>query len=113
MRAFFMPTYEYECSECGVFDARRTIAERDAPASCPACAAGAARVMRSAPLLSSLAGASRVAHGINERAANEPTRSSTHGSSCGCCSGKVRLPRSAEPQAASRTAGGRPWMISH
>jgi putative FmdB family regulatory protein len=108
-----MPTYEYECIECGVFDARRAIAERDVPASCPACAAGAARVIRSAPLLSSLAGASRAAHGINERAAHEPMRSSAHGSGCGCCSGKVKLPRSGDAQPAARAAGGRPWMISH
>jgi len=108
-----MPTYEYECIECGVFDARRAIAERNVPAACPACAAGSARVVRSAPLLSALAGAARVAHGVNERAAHEPVRSSTHGPGCGCCSGKLRLPRSAKAQPASRTAGGRPWMISH
>jgi hypothetical protein len=40
-------------------------------------------------------------------------RSSAHGAGCGCCSSKIKLPRTAETQAAPRSAGGRPWMISH
>jgi putative FmdB family regulatory protein len=108
-----MPTYEYQCDDCGVFDSRRTIAERDVPASCPVCAAEAVRVIRSAPLLSSLGGSTRAAHAVNERAANEPVRSSAHGTGCGCCSTKVTLPRSDSGQGETRSAGGRPWMISH
>ena len=108
-----MPTYEYECAYCGPFDARRAIAERDTPASCPSCETFSARVIRSAPQLFSLGQTARSAHAVNERSAHEPVRSSAHGAGCGCCSGKIKLPRSAEAQAAPRTAGGRPWMISH
>ena len=108
-----MPTYEFECAYCGSFDARRAMAERDTPASCPTCETLSARVIRSAPQLSSLSGVKRSAHAVNERSAHEPVRSSAHGAGCGCCSGKIKLPRSAEAQAAPRTAAGRPWMISH
>jgi putative FmdB family regulatory protein len=108
-----MPTYEFECANCGPFDAMRSIARRDAPTSCPVCEADAMRVIRSAPLLSSLSGTTRSAHAVNERAAQEPVRSSAHGAGCGCCSSKIKLPRTAEAQAAPRSAGGRPWMISH
>lgn len=32
-----MPTYEYRCRSCGdTFELRRSMAESDAPASCPA-----------------------------------------------------------------------------
>jgi putative FmdB family regulatory protein len=106
-----MPTYEYECGDCGVFDLHRGIAQRNAAASCPVCDGDAHRVIMSAPLLSSMATGTRTAHAINERAAHEPVRSSTHGPSCGCCKPKVTLPRTAE--SSTRSAGGRPWMISH
>lgn len=105
-----MPTYEYECADCGVFDSRRTIAERNTPAPCPVCAAEAARVIRSAPLLSSLAGSAPAADAVNERASFESLRSSAHNTGCGCCSSKVSLPRSDSGQGEARSAGRRPWM---
>jgi putative FmdB family regulatory protein len=39
-----MPVYDYDCSDCGVFEVVRRIAERDDPAACPQCGAPAARV---------------------------------------------------------------------
>ena len=40
-----MPVYEFRCSTChAVFDERRTMAEADAPATCPDGHVGAARL---------------------------------------------------------------------
>ena len=40
-----MPVYEFRCSTChAVFDERRTMAEADAPATCPDGDVGAARL---------------------------------------------------------------------
>ncbi|MGI4861845.1 MAG: zinc ribbon domain-containing protein [Janthinobacterium lividum] len=107
-----MPTYDYDCPRCGVFAALRPIAARNAALACPSCALDAARIIVAAPVLASLSTAARGAHATNERAAHEPRRSSGHGSGCGCC-GPLRFPRAPETPAATRTAGGRPWMISH
>lgn len=38
-----MPLYDYDCPRCGLFEARRTIAERDLALPCPACGEPAAR----------------------------------------------------------------------
>lgn len=108
-----MPTYDYDCPRCGVFAALRPIAARNAALACPSCARDAARIIVAAPVLASLSAAARGAHATNERASHEPRRSSAHGSGCGCCAPAVKFPRAAEAQAAPRTAGGRPWMISH
>jgi putative FmdB family regulatory protein len=107
-----MPTYEYDCAGCGAFDALRPMSERHCAAACPSCGGDGARVIRSAPLLSSLAGAARTAHATNERAAHEPKHTSVHGPGCCCCK-VVKLPRSDAAQTAPRSPGGRPWMISH
>jgi putative FmdB family regulatory protein len=56
-----MPVYDYECAECGVFEAVRRIAERDEPADCPRCGVTAERVRVGAPAL--LGGASSGAAG--------------------------------------------------
>jgi putative FmdB family regulatory protein len=44
-----MPVYDYECEICGAFEAVRRMAERDAPAACPACGDIAQRVTVGAP----------------------------------------------------------------
>jgi len=51
-----MPVYDYECADCGVFDAMRRIAERDDALPCPRCGAFARRVTISAPALGGGAG---------------------------------------------------------
>jgi putative FmdB family regulatory protein len=41
-----VPVYEFRCSTChAVFDERRTMADADAPASCPDGHAGARRLL--------------------------------------------------------------------
>lgn len=106
-----MPTYDYDCPRCGVFDALRAISQRHQRASCPHCGTEAPRIIVAAPALTTLSAGRRTAFSTNERAAHEPKRSSSHGMSCACCA-PVTLPKSGRADAA-RSAAGRPWMISH
>jgi len=39
-----MPIYDFECRQCGAFDAIRKVAERDLSAPCPSCRAPSPRV---------------------------------------------------------------------
>ena len=41
-----MPTYDYECRDCGGFDALRSLAQRNEPAAEPRLAASAAAPAR-------------------------------------------------------------------
>ena len=89
-----MPTYDYDCGRCGGFDAFRALSERNEPADCPDCGAGSPRVFVSAPRLALLAGATRSAIEVNERAAHEPQSSRDyvrlkHPSGCGCCQNRM------------------------
>ncbi|PTT76161.1 FmdB family transcriptional regulator, partial [Pelomonas sp. HMWF004] len=70
-----MPTYDYDCPQCGGFEALRTLAGRNEPAECPDCGSRAPRVFVSAPRLGCLTTASRRAHDLNERARHEPQHS--------------------------------------
>ena len=114
-----MPTYDYECTSCGGFDALRPMSERDVPATCPACGAASLRVFAAAPQLALLDSATRDAMGVNERARHAPMRSrdyagSRHPAGCGCCSGssrKTTTQTGANGNKAFPTK--RPWMISH
>ena len=116
-----MPTYDYDCPACGGFDAFRTLAARNEPASCPDCSQESPRVLVSAPRLALLAGATRSAFDINERASHEPKSSRDyarfkHPSGCGCCSTNGTSRRGATVQAANGAKAfpsKRPWMISH
>ncbi len=116
-----MPTYDYDCPACGGFDAFRTLAARNEPAICPDCAHESPRVFVSAPRLTLLAGDTRRALEINERASNEPRSSRDyarfkHPSGCGCCSATDSSRRGATLRAANGDKtfpGKRPWMISH
>jgi len=51
-----MPVYDYLCTDCGVFDAMRRIAERDDALPCPRCGTDAQRVTVAAPALGSSSG---------------------------------------------------------
>ncbi len=116
-----MPTYDYDCPECGRFDAQRRIAARDEPASCPQCTKPALRVVACAPRLALMASAARGAFQINERAAHAPQHSSSyqrlaHPAGCGCCATTGAKGRGATVQAANGAKvfpSKRPWMISH
>ncbi|MEM5436079.1 zinc ribbon domain-containing protein [Paraburkholderia diazotrophica] len=46
-----MPVYDYECADCGAFEAVRRIAQRDEAADCPRCGSPAERVRIGAPAL--------------------------------------------------------------
>lgn len=116
-----MPTYDYDCTGCGGFDAIRSIGRRDEPAACPACGEASPRVMGAPPQLACTDAGVRSAHETNEQAQHTP-RSSRDGSygrlrhppGCGCCSTNNR--RSSTVRAADGSKAfptKRPWMISH
>ncbi|MGN6579070.1 MAG: FmdB family zinc ribbon protein [Bordetella sp.] len=112
-----MPTYEYLCDTCGIFDVQRPSGQRDAGCSCPMCSRQARRVIASAPALATMSGNSRTAHATNERAAHSPMssgeyRAYRHPPGCGCCgSGSKATVRAADGSKGFPTK--RPWMISH
>ncbi|HYP83679.1 zinc ribbon domain-containing protein [Variovorax sp.] len=115
-----MPTYDYECRDCGGFDALRPLAERNEPAACPDCGAAAPRVFASAPRLGLLEEGTRRAMDVNERARHEPKSSRDyqrlrHPAGCGCCSTSARSRKATvtAPNGAKSFPGKRPWMISH
>jgi len=113
-----MPTYDYACHDCGGFDAFRSLADRNEPASCPDCGVGAPRVFATAPRLALMDSGTRSAMATNERARHEPKSSAEyarlkHPAGCGCCS---TAKRSATLKAANGNKAfpsKRPWMISH
>ena len=115
-----MPTYDYECRDCGGFDAFRSLGQRNEPAACPGCQSPSPRVFASAPRLALLDGSTRSAMDTNERARHEPKRSGDyarlkHPSGCGCCStnsGK-RSATVRAPNGNKAFPSKRPWMISH
>lgn len=118
-----MPTYDYHCSDCGGFDAFRSLAQRNDPAACPSCRTPSPRVFASAPHLACVSSATRRAHETNERAAHAPRSSSDdagsysrmrHPSGCGCCSSSsARRTTVTTPQGHKTFPSKRPWMISH
>ena len=109
--------YEYECRECGVFPAFRSIDERDLPATCVFCEELAARII-SAPNLSLMNPRQRVAAFRNERSRHQPLVS--NGGAC-CSGGSCSHRRPSEPKTkdgkpalrASRKKNRRPWMLGH
>jgi putative FmdB family regulatory protein len=86
-----MPLYEFRCSDCGMFDLWRIMAECSDPAYCPDCDQPAQRVF-SAPAV--LSGALRL-----KQENREPQL----------------VKREIEPKASrvKNHAGSRPWMIGH
>jgi putative FmdB family regulatory protein len=68
-----MPTYDYECADCGPFTEVRPMAEFDRPQPCPDCAQPAPRLL-TAPALSG--GATQAATGPAPAA---------HAGGCACC----------------------------
>ncbi|WP_299675802.1 zinc ribbon domain-containing protein [uncultured Roseobacter sp.] len=109
-----MPIYEYQCTDCGVFEDTAPMSAFADPCDCPACGQSAPRVMFSVPHISGMASATRRAHETNERSADSPKRSA-HAPGCGCCGGGKK----ASNKTLHRADGSksfptkRPWMISH
>jgi putative FmdB family regulatory protein len=69
-----MPTYDYECADCGPFSDVRPMAEFDRPQPCPDCGVDAPRLL-TAPALS---GGAQAAD-----AGAAPQRA--HAGGCACC----------------------------
>ena len=113
-----MPTYDYACSQCGTFEVRRSIAQREAAAACPICGVMCQRVLISAPMLAVMSPQKRHAIITNERASHEPRSSRSyetkmHPSGCSCCSGKASKATVVTSDGSKAFPSKRPWMISH
>jgi putative FmdB family regulatory protein len=117
-----MPVYDYLCARCGPFTDTRPMADSALPHECPDCGKEAPRAFLTAPYLAAMTAERRLAHATNERSASSPQALSalkrTHGSGCGCCSGKsLRYEKNTRgDKSRSNTKGfpaRRPWMISH
>jgi putative FmdB family regulatory protein len=79
-----MPTYSYNCPDCGTFDAIRPMAMFQLPLPCPACGGEAAR----APTIPAGLGSShRRALRPSESNSQEQSRYQRwkHAIGCGCC----------------------------
>jgi putative FmdB family regulatory protein len=78
-----MPTYDYDCKDCGPFEAFRPMSQRDAPAECPACSKSAQRTVGSSHVR--LAGDTRYDDAATLAAAQGAYRRMRHAAGCGCC----------------------------
>ncbi|MEM1360708.1 MAG: zinc ribbon domain-containing protein [Pseudomonadota bacterium] len=106
-----MPVYDYNCPNCGPFEAFMPMARCKEPVICSACGTEAPRALLTAPALANMATSTRRAHETNERSADGPRRSSDSppgfGGSRRINSRTVQLPNG------SKTApSARPWMLS-
>lgn len=110
-----MPVYEYSCYDCGVFEELVPLSRYAEPCDCPECGAESPRVLLSVPRLSVMSSSTRQAHETNERSADSPKRTSTHGPNCGCCGGgkKKNSKTLHRPDGSKSFPTKRPWMISH
>lgn len=113
-----MPTYDYECQDCGGFEAIRSMAARNEPADCPQCGKAAPRVMVASFGLAYLDETTVKAMDANERARHEPKSSKNiaghrHPAGCGCCSSRRKTSTVTAPNGAKAFPSKRPWMISH
>ena len=112
-----MPTYEYQCGECGNgFAVRKSLEQRHSGDCCPACGEAAARVLITPPALRALPEVQLRAHEINERSAHAPRSSLdrvVHGAGCGCCGNATSTSAKRTPDGKKSFPTRRPWMISH
>ena len=81
-----MPTYEFECLYCGVFNKMRPMSEYRLDAACPTCNRDAARVTYTAPGLSSQSNFTAALNGARATGADPARETSAHTKGCGCCS---------------------------
>lgn len=74
-----MPTYDYECPDCGPFSENRPMAEFEMPQPCPDCGSAAPRLL-TAPMLAG-GGREAIEGGAPMRA---------HAGGCACCAAPPR-----------------------
>lgn len=91
-----MPLYEYRCNPCGEFEALRTMADYNAPISCPECNQVATKIF-SAPNINLNSGSFKA---ISRSQSAEPRLV------------KQELTEPTKPRYQSSTTN-RPWMVSH
>jgi putative FmdB family regulatory protein len=75
-----MPSYDYECADCGPFTEARPMAEFDLPQPCPDCAQPAPRLL-TAPALG----------GAAQQADSGAALARAHPGGCACCMPPPRL----------------------
>jgi len=111
-----MPLYNYICADHGEFDAWCSMSQASDPADCPDCQSPSPRAI-STPSLAMMNAATRKAHHVNERSADQPQvvtkgakESSSHGAACrhGHGHGHGRGRSHGHSHGPSR-----PWMIGH
>ncbi|QLF93083.1 zinc ribbon domain-containing protein [Pseudomonas sp. ABC1] len=114
-----MPIYEYDCPACGDFTLLRSLAEREQPCACPACGQASVQVIRSAPRTTSMPASLLRSHEVNERSRHAPQslaeykNNRRHPAGCSCCSTSKKPAAAQGEPAPLKSAGSRPWMISH
>jgi putative FmdB family regulatory protein len=111
-----MPTYDYACPACGIFEAFRPMAEYQEPHPCPGCGDQADRILLTVPAFANMDAGRRTAMATNESSANAPRRftaSSGHAPGCGCCSGAASGRTRRGKDGSKSFPAARPWMISH
>jgi putative FmdB family regulatory protein len=86
-----MPLYEFRCSDCGVFEIWRAIAESSSPAHCPDCNETSRRIFSPPALLS---GSLRL-----KQEQRDPQL--------------VKRDRELTQPRVRQHSGSRPWMIGH
>ncbi|HLQ91895.1 MAG TPA: zinc ribbon domain-containing protein [Xanthobacteraceae bacterium] len=113
-----MPTYDYECEDCGAFTQVRPMAQCDQASECPLCGTMAPRAFLTAPYFSGMSAERRLAFATNERSAHAPQRFSAdggarHGTGCSCCAKPAKRKTNLSKTGAKSFPGSRPWMLSH
>jgi len=112
-----MPTYEYECEDCGAFTQMRPMSQCDLPSECPQCGAMAPRAFLTAPYFAGMSAERRLAFATNERSAHAPRTLASlggkHGAGCACCSPTSSRKVKRGRNGAKSFPSTRPWMLSH
>jgi putative FmdB family regulatory protein len=80
-----MPIYDFECRQCGAFDAIRKVSERDSAVACPSCRAPASRVANDLLGLRTPRRASLARMPSRESDASEGGYGMRHAGLCACC----------------------------
>lgn len=111
-----MPIYEYRCADYHeAFSLLRSSSDRNIVVSCPLYDGEGTRVILSAPYADSMDKNLRKAYETNEHSRHEPQTltqyKERHGAGCPCCSSAKKAAKSGNDK--MKTAGSRPWMLSH
>jgi putative FmdB family regulatory protein len=108
-----LPVYDYLCVECGPFSEMKPMSAFSDPCDCPVCGQASERAILRAPFVAGMDSKKRNSLAVNERSANEPRSSGTHGASCGCCRPLSRTKTATASDGSKSFPSARPWMISH